>query len=328
MLRRIQFDNVNGVNEVNLDAPELRKVQLTYCCPGLRLEIVHAGSVGLLETDFWSHVAVEKLKNLKCLCVDGSKIDSTFLSNLKQLEEIHLFDFVEVSELFKQKDKCSRDDLNIYYFGLQLNDADDSAIKSDFVKLEGETVAYLAANLFRLADEIPLQSYLNYTGIERVEPSLAINIMRKFIDLNEVIVREPVQDIERFMDLLGKFDNIVLLQFLGNQPQALFDRLPEHSFVQQLIIRECQVQNFQFLLKFRRLIHLELGCSIDVKLIRKVLEELDFPSNFTFKYRNMIVRILIDHYPKLFEVLIRNEAMAVPDVNDAIQWIIRKANLF
>ena len=64
------------------------------------------------------------------------------------------------------------------------------------------------------------------------------------------------QEVERFLDLLKNLDHHRgVTFFVCNQPQDLFDRLPEHSAVQKLIIK-CEVSDFRFLSRLNHLIRL------------------------------------------------------------------------
>ena len=81
----------------------------------------------------------------------------------------------------------------------------------------------------------------------------------------------------------------------GEQPQQLFDRLPEHSDVQLLSIAS-EPSDFRFLFRLNHLI--DLGCSIDAETIWKVFEELQFLSEFRFKQQIG----LYSNHSKRFEV--------------------------
>ncbi|KAI3477203.1 hypothetical protein L1887_61126 [Cichorium endivia] len=85
------------------------------------LNLVHGESVEKLVTDRLEEIEVKNLKNLKLLyCGKYTKIDSTLLSDLKQLKEIHLADERAVSQLFEQKQRYDRTDLKIFLDGFLL----------------------------------------------------------------------------------------------------------------------------------------------------------------------------------------------------------------
>ena len=105
---------------------------------------------------------------------------------------------------------------------------------------------------------IPFCGYLRYDLIERVAPESQLDILNRFVDLKLFIVSEPVQDIDRFLDLLGKFRHIAELQFCCAQPQELFDRLPEYCAVQRLSLSR-ELPDVRFLFKLKHLIRLDLS---------------------------------------------------------------------
>ena len=319
MLTSIQLEGVRGIEQLTLDSPRLQKVKLLYCSQ-LTLDLVHAEPVEWFMTDRSAVTTVKEMKSLKVLYADSYPIDSTLLSGLKQLREIHLNDWYDVSKLFEQKQRHARVDLKIYRCGLLLSGPDDPAINNLWKYFNEETIDCLAKNPSRLADEIPLCQYLYYTAIERVAPELQASLMKRFTDLEEIVVDKPVQDVQRFLDILKNLDNIVTLEFCCDQPQDLFDRLPEHCAVQDLKIFGNKHLDVRFLFRLNHLILLYVDCSIDAGSIRKVFEN-EFLSSFEFEYINKRgVRIRIGH-PKRFQVLINYAWTDVPDLNAAIQFI-------
>ena len=113
----------------------------------------------------------------------------------------------------------------------------------------------MAENRSRLADEILFYPSLHYSAIERVDPELAIDVLSGFTDLNRIKVDE---DIERFLNVLKNFDNISDLQFQCDQPQDLFDRLPEHCAIQSLTIENVKISDFRFLSRLNHLTELRV----------------------------------------------------------------------
>ena len=243
------------------------------------MDIVHGESVERLITESLEHVEVMNLKNLKHLYVSFLlRIDSTLLSGLEQLKEIHTNDPKTVSMLFEQKQRYARADLKIYLYGLLLNGPDDPATnaeKSDHPStLSSEAFAQLAENRTRQADRIPFYSFLDYSDIARVAPEFEVDLLRRFTELNQVKVDCPVQDVQRYLDLLKNFNQISSLEFAGVQPQDLFDRLPEHCAVQRLTIGRAP-SDLAFLFRLKHLTHLHLGWwAITDEFVRKAFGEL------------------------------------------------------
>ena len=330
MLTSIQVEGVEGIQKLTLEAPRLRNVKILDCSGrGLRVvEIVHGESVGRLLVDYWEYTEVKKLKNLQYLYFKYNQdIDSTFLSSLPQLKEIYT-NYPDVSDLFEQKQRLGRTDLKIYVCGLLLNGPHDPAINAFRSSLSSdlsrEWLVILAENRSRLADEIPFYRSLKYSEIESVPSSLEMDLLKSFADLNEVTVFDPVQDIERFLYLLKNFDKIIHLSFYGDQPQDLFNRLPEHSAVQKLFINRLP-SDLNFLFRLKHLIHLHIDWPIDSRIIRRAFEELPVLSYFAFTYGQEMASIRISPF-KQFHVFVDDmyeTQEIVSDLNVAIKLIFR-----
>ena len=292
MLTSLQLEEVYVIRKLTVDAPRLRKVRLLECSYDLKLVITNVQSIERLLIQDLRCTEVKNLKSLKFLYIlHCSTIDPTLLFGLKQLKQIHLFHFKDVESIFNQKQRYGRAELKVYLRGYLLNSPGDPAIRyltSD--RNEGDLVQ-LATNLSRLADEIPFNTHLPYSAIERVNPKLAIKLLRRFTVLNFISAEEPVRDIERFLNLLKNVPNIVMLEFSGHQPQELYDRLPEYCTVQKLYTYEA-LPDFEFLLRLKDLIVLHVG-SINAKLIRKIFEKLPFLTRLEFFYQNQVATIVV-----------------------------------
>ena len=331
MLKSIHL-HMAGAQNFTLDAPLLQKIKILSF--SLRLNIVHHESVEWFLTNRLVATEMKKLKNLKYLySADYSPIDPTFLSGLKKLKEIHLVrledDYSYVKALFEQKQRYGRADLKIYVFGCLVNGPDDPTISrfNDF----SNAFACLTANPSRLANEIPLFCSLRYKETERVDPALAVSIMSRFTDLEAIYLKEPVRDIESFLDLLKSCHNVVELYSERAQPQELLDRLPEYCALQKLAIKG-SVSDFGFLFNFRLkgLLHLELGCWFNEELTRKLFGELEI---FRLVFY-LPTKVQIDRQ-KQFKISVSGIAADfmygssfnhtkqanVPDLNSAFQFI-------
>ena len=326
MLTSLQLDDVHRIEKLTLEAPTLREVKILNCHGwGLSVEIVHGESVERLLVDRLEYTEVKNLKNLQFLYTGRLRdIDPTFLSSLQQLKVIHLNYRGDVPELFEQKQRYGRADLKIYLRGLLLNGPDDPAINalrfSD--DLSRESLVCLAENRSRLADEIPFYRSLYYSHIERVASGLEVDLLKRFTDVNFLLVNCPVQDIQRFLDLLKNWENISKLSFSCDQPQDLFDRLPEHCAVQKLILHRAP-SDLDFLFRLKHLVYLSIRWPIDTQTVRKAFDELPVLSYFRFKYGHRTALIRIDH-PKQFMARVSSQEKTVFDLNAAIEFIFGK----
>ena len=336
MLTSIRLEYVKGIKTLALDAPKLQKARLVEC-DHLLLVIFHGESVERLLSDDWQYTAVKNLKNLRYLYIKCPAVDSLFLSDLNQLKEIHLIHFYEpelVEKLFEQKRQLHRTDLKIYFRGLLLDGPDDPAIHSLDPLLTTDTLVQLAENPSRLADEIPFYNSLYYSAIERVAPEAVIDLVSRFSKFYFITVDRPIEDIERFLNLLKNSDTIYGLNFICDQPQELFDRLPEYSTLQLLAISRTSrfgLPDLKFLSRLEHLIQLELPLgSVDTELIRKIFEDL--PTLFDVQFGSNRRSIRIGNHdkwihPRPFKVKFgyRGKWTEGLDLEAAIQFLVENA---
>ena len=288
MLTSVQLERVFGIEKLTLDAPRLRKVELRDGF--VALELVHVESVERVVTDALAHMPAKNLKNLKYLyCGFFCIIDPTLIFGLEKLKEIHIFDLDAVKKFFEQKRRYNRADLKIYFCGrlLSCNSPDDLAMMLRGLS-EEETFGFLVENPTEMADEMPFWERLFYSAVEHVAPRS--DVLKRLTDLNEIHVSKPVQDIERFLNFLRHCDSIASLWFYCDQPQDLFDRLPDHCAVQKLEIRSV-VSDFRFLLALKSLTHLTVHCLTDAEMIPQVFHELKFLLRFEFLSNNWNAQI-------------------------------------
>ena len=318
MLTGLWIDRSIGFGNLRLNAPRLQKIRACFYYRH-RLELVHPESVEWLMVSRWTAEAVEEMKNLKYLYLTGDPKDfsPSLISSLEQLKEIHLSNSHDLFQFFEQKRRYARADLKIFYSGLLLTSPDDPAIRSlksvllpddlhsllpdDPGYFSDEAIGCLAENSSRLADEIPFCRILRYSAVERVTPELQTSLFKRFTHLRQIYVLEPVEDTERFLNLLKNLD-IESLEFCCDQPQDLFDRLPEHCAVQELTISANMDLDARFLSRMKHLMELSLEFWIDAEAIRTILEKLGCLSSFNIGYRNIWASIEIRYAPKRFDV--------------------------
>ena len=341
MLHSIHLDRVEGIVQLTLDAPRLKSVKLSDCNQ-LSVDLVHAETVERLLVDKFEYLPVKNLKNLRYLYRGNdppeyldrvSRIDPSILSYLEHLKEIHVDDLdglddrERISKLLRQKLLSNRTELKVYLRGLLLSGPNDPAIGSLRRKYLWRTLPCLTENSSRLADEIPLCYVLSYGLIERLAPGLETNLLRRFIDLRAVVVNLPVQDTQRFLNLLKNYENIVELNLRSDQPQDLFDRLPVHSAVQKLSIQKAP-SDVRFLFRMKHLIYLHLGYSSDEETVRKFLHELPFLpflSNSSFMCQNKWVWLRTGH-PNQFKVTVEGKEANFTDLAAVMQFIIYRCS--
>ena len=233
-----------------------------------------------------------------------------------------MHDRPSVEMLFEQKQRYGRTDLKIYLRGILLASPDDAAIDSLSPFLNENAFFRLAEDPSRLADEIPFHRNLGYSAIERIDQEVAVDLLSRF-SLDTIYVTETVRDVERFLKLFKSFPSVSMLEFLREQPQDLFDRLPEYCAIQKLIIYR-EIADLNFLCRLGHLVHLEVRCPMDAALFRRLLEELPFLCHFAFWFNYKEISIEIDR-SKRFDVSVGAKKTSTPDLEVAIQFIMENA---
>ena len=323
MLKSVLFERVHGIEKLTLNAPILKRVKFNFS--PLSLDLVHSESVESLLVQGLKCVNLDGLKNLNTIYIGyETEIDFQSLFDLEQLEAVHLVDNNDVRKLFDLKQRYGRTDLQIYRLGCLLNGPDDLALDLPGIGFElfnGEI--YLRLDPSRLADEIPFWSILNYTAIEHLTSESQATILNSFTDLGTIYLGRPVPDIDRFLTFLNTFNHITDLHFGCDQLQTLFDRLP-HT-IQRLYLTKAH-SDLEFLFKLD-LIEFELYFPIDIQMIRRFLEELEFLQCFRFLCLNTSFEIFIKAR-KQFKVHINEgiKKVKIRDLNAVIQFVQKNAS--
>ena len=321
MLNSIQLEDLPGIKNLTLDTPRLVNIKFYNRQSNLSLDIVHAESVERLI--IWTMEGVAEVANLTNLqyfwCDESFGINSTFLSSLKQLKEIHLARLFDVKALLEQKRRYCRADLNIFCCGCLLNGPEDPALRY-LGFFDSTCFRFLVENESRLAEELPFYKSCYYSAILNVAPGLEAILLKRLTHLNSIDVDIESQDTDRFLELLKNFSNIVELEFRSNRPQDLFDRLPDHFAAQKLTLMS-KPASLQFLFRFYELIFLDLRFSIDAETTQTILASLQFLKQFNFFRDRKYVKIEIDHHPRRFNISTYRKRRSVSDLSDAIQVI-------
>lgn len=334
MLRSLQLKDVCGVPDYDtlfpvyarftLTAPRLTDVKLWDCNHYLRLDLIPGDSVERATTDHLDSLPVCRMSNLKYLH-SLQENWPRILDGLKQLKEINLDYEDDVKEIFAQKKRYGCTDLKVFVCGVLVNGPNDPDIEKIANHMADGYYRFLADNISRLADDWPYHYRISYKRIESsVTAPLAIKIVSRMTDLNEIDVSGPVKDTQRFLDFVKHLSNVSNLSFDGELPQQLYDQLPEHSSgLQKLTIRG-PVQDFAFVFRLKHLISLSVTCSIDADSIRRALEELEFLSVFKFKFLKKEVQIRRSEKAINVTAYAAKKKFAASDVNAAVQFIVKK----
>lgn len=313
-IKRVHFKYLLGIKELTLNAPKLKRIKIKEHF-WFRLHLVHAESVEHLTTNYLENVEVQQLKNLRYLFIsrqleEGSR---SLLAALKQLKEIHLNDREIVPDLFEQKRLQKRADLKIFLCGIRIDSPKDPNRFNCSTKFN-----FLVRNHSKLATEMPFHEYIYYKDFEDVSDEILIDVLKRFTGLEAILIDQSIKNIPLFFECLKHVDTFVELIFFCDQPQELFDQLPEHCASLRMII-DCAPNDFRFLFRLKKLVSLQIR-SIDLETACGVLKELDLLSQFKFTYNNSEIEIRIDK-PNKLQVLTCGECKDFSDPDSAIEFV-------
>ena len=300
-LQSIRIEDLSGIDELTVDAPQLSTIKL-WICPlrstFRRLNIIHVESVQHVVAYSMRHLDVSKFENLQDISWSDYR-SAECLWDLKKLKEIHLTGG-SLKEVFDLQEKYWEEHhlyLMVYFCGLQVDyhyrDMDRLTCKDSgdyFPSNSWISHVYRCVHSDKdpqkLADEfrVRYQSPMDYSKIEETVPMMPVDFWKRFANLNEIVVSEPIElkKVGRFLQFLENLESVTSLRFESRQPQDLYDRLPEHCAIQGLQISVARNLNSGFLCRLKHLINASVVYRVSGDIILRVFKELQFIRSFTF----------------------------------------------
>lgn len=266
--------------------------KLQYLSTGLKenewskVSFLHPASIKRLETDDFLVQTLE----FRCLeflsvenWVDTHSDENDLLSKLSLLKELYVFNKKKVVQnLLKQKFHLKRNGLNIYYQYIridsleQLNRISNGSTYFYPYSLEGNEIRLLKDNEPYLPMNLHLIASMTFDFLKNYyeDNDKIFEFIDKLKNLAQLYLNGAVSDEKRFCGILQRCKKIRLIEitdktFLSSEFfNALPDLVPN---LDTLIILKDQNINFDFLLKFRKLVNFTL---FEQNLTAEFVEEL------------------------------------------------------
>lgn len=318
-LRSIHLEDVPGHATLVLDAPRLSKIKVWD--PNFKLIVVHPESVQSVVIKNDQNLELKRFKNLEVFhCERLLDVDSEFVCERQRLKAINFVGHqATLRALHDQKQRHNRTDLKIFYHGLCLNTVDDYAGLPNYLTLSEALVGRMIANFSRLTDELSFYEYIYYySNIELAVPRVPAGFWRRFTGLRSIDVRE-VENIDRFLDFLKCFNNVVSLSFRHQQPQELFDQLPSHCSSLQVLNIESD-PGLQFVFDLKHLFSLAVANQVDGEFIREVFGRLQWMRNFSFYFKGRPFSVSLNEQKK-FCVFNCVRSQICNDLDDLLSYV-------
>lgn len=241
-----------------------------------KIALIYPQRIEYLESQRYLNQILE-FKNLRYFyCEDLCDLnDDKFLKKLPLLEELHIFNQEEkLDELLQQKILFKKDKLKIFYQYVQLNSLSElDLLIADLNKgyedmfdyfidiycLQDE-IKFLANYQSRLADKLLYYSIVFYKYLEdyyRKDDKSFYQLVRKFVNLNELAVRGEVKDVNKLIMILDECKSTRQFELNGSRlPQEFFNDIPNLVVkLEFLCISNHHTKlDLEFLFNFRNLI--------------------------------------------------------------------------
>lgn len=208
--------------------------------------------------------------------------------------------------MIQQKRRLNRRDLQIFFLGIDFEQRTDggneelnlSAYDLVFSRyhLNAQNLAIYFDNYERLDDRLPFVNCVDYSSFEDRFDSFD-NVPDDFFDrfpiINNVHVSRRIAEPNSFRTFLSGCHSLHSLSLKNSDlEQAFFDRLPlVCSSIGSLHVKE-NLENFDFVLKFKNLLDLEIISEVlSIDLVRRAFCTLKHLDAFTFTVAQRLIYV-------------------------------------
>ena len=267
--------------------------------------------------------SMQRFKNLKRLACDAGLPDDllTTFTKLKRLD--YPFSYGDKNQcssdefsprkekilsILREKKRLKRSELEIVFYGVQLEEEQQIGSDLDFTEFLMENYTQLPEDLTKTIHTIDYTTLIYYLAL--ISAELPEDFHSKFRFIEEVKVRDAVDDPEQLLQFLAAFENPFSLDLTDASLDSTFYRqLARMAKVKELEIFFLEeqvdldkIENFRFLLKFDDLkgftTNLELSLKTIETLLTKFTQKFTImcPFNQQILYgRRMGGRFLLEH---------------------------------
>ena len=277
---------------VTLDAPKLTKLSIKYVLAN-RFAFRHPHSVRLLEMKLVDSFEddenfVRSFVNLQQFyCNQIERLSGDFLFALASLRELHFQGPADVlNSLQEQQRQFARNQLRLYYFGLNLNSLTNFAgLESYGNHLPATTVRFYSQNYGKLAPVIPFIRRINYSQLEQAfAGQVPSDFIGRFVNLDFLVIDKEIKDLRQLGNLLNKCIGLSSLSIRSARvSQEFLDSLPvRFRVLKDLTVHQAPILNFEFLRKFEHLEMFGTDQSLPVELACELIAKFDKLKEFSF----------------------------------------------
>lgn len=284
-LRILSLCYVKLPSRLIISTPKLEKLRFYASYRSAELKFNHPESVKLVECSVFKDY-LKSFVNLEYLYCDQLKDAGDFLAGFSKLKQIQfnykedqqkqiefisnpdqrLFDDSEFDKLIKQKRQLKRNDLIVYYAGIDFGD--ELPAREQIYELTPfdqigralnnvNIIRFYSDNQQNLADVLPFIKTVDYNDFEDYFGKINFDhLCKKLVGLEKVKISKKVNDVAQLIEFLKVCDRFHVLSINADSlSQDFFDEqlplaCPNIDF---LVLKNSDKLDLKFLLKLNRL---------------------------------------------------------------------------
>jgi len=283
-----------------LDTPKLETVKIQFLNCIDNIKFIYPQQIRHAEFQE-KRKLLRKFSNLEYLyCKRFEAIEDNFLMNYPKLKQIHFDGNDQVfAKLKSQKERFHKKDLKIYFLGVHFDNLPQYSSAYNHSDLYEKNVKLLADNYGKnkIANVLPFVERINYNIYEENFKELPKDLVRRFVNLEQVTVTNKVNDQQKFTNFLKVCSNFSILKLNNSSLDSFFytNRLPECCpSLTSLTIKDENVEelDFDFLFRLSYLINLITNKQLSIDFVYDLFTKLKHFEQIWFSHLNDKVRIV------------------------------------
>lgn len=346
-LERLEILNLEIQAESKLVLPNLRSLNIivrgdllildTPCLEKLKIQFLNTiDNIKFLYPKRIKYAEFQENRKLlrqfteieQLYCKRFESIEDDFLLNHPQLKQVHFDGTDQVfAKLKAQKERLHRRDLKIYFLGIHFDHLPQYSSALNHSDLYEKNVKLLAENYpkQKVAGVLPFVEQVNYNIYEENFKQLPKDLVRRFVNLEQVRVTNKVNDPRKFANFLTACSNFSNLKLVNSALDSHFysHLLPECCpSLTGLTIKDQHVDelDFDFCFRLDYLITLITNKQLSIEFVYDLFTRLKHFEQIWFNHLEDKVRI-VTREDRSLRLFINEKESQFNDVEEMFEFM-------
>lgn len=285
-----------------LDTPKLEKLKIQFLNGIDNIKFLYPDRIKYAEFQE-KRKLLKKFTNLEYLyCKRFDSIEDDFLANYPNLKQIHFDGDDQVfAKLKAQKDRLRNKELKIFFLGIHYDHLPQYSSAYNRSDLYEKNVKLLADGYpkNKIADVLPFVEHLNYNICEEHFKQLPKDLLKRFVNLEEVRVTSKINDQPKFIAFLRACSNFSNLKLINSKLNSSFYtvQLPVCCpSLTGLTIKDETIEelDFDFLFRLGHLTNLVTNKQLSIEFVNELFSRLKHFEQIWFNHLEDKIRIVTD----------------------------------